>query len=368
MMFQNVLWLLLEAPTIWQALRMTPSEPDARYTVRNTHGPTHRDLLDPLAVAGVATAVVTVVVMLAALAAPAFPNKSITLSQRLFYNALCGVIGASVCYCAGVVVLFMQRFRGTLETGVAWTAAMLVAAVPCTAVAHVAQLHLFSHHADLAGHYLVVATVLIAWSVPFFLALSQYAKYRDRPVTAVPREYARREAPSPAQIAMSGPVDPPRMAERGADGQQAAVRSPNPGAARAEPQHRFLRRLAPMLSGELIYVKTNGHYIDVHTTLATSSVLMRFADAIDELGGIGMRVHRSYWVAHDQVKGWLPGNQRSLVRLTGDRHVPVSRTYLNAVRAAYRRLSEEPAGKTSAGAEIPLRGPRHDLSVPASNR
>ena len=81
-----------------------------------------------------------------------------------------------------------------------------------------------------------------------------------------------------------------------------------------------------------------------------------------------MRVHCSYWVAHDQVKGWLPGNQRSLVRLTGDRHVPVSRTFLNAVRAAYRRRTDEPASQTSVGAECPLASPGHDLSVPISNR
>ena len=310
---------------------------------------------------------VTVVVMLSVLGLPSLPHSSINLSQRLAYNTMCGVFGASICYCTGVVVLFMRRFRGMLATGLAWTASMLIAAVPCTAIAHVAQDLLFGYRADLVGHYLEVATVLVAWTIPFYGVLCQYARFRDQPVTATPPNPALQEAVSPGRTGREG-ARTPGMAAPGADDRQAAARYPKLDAARAEPQNRFLRRLSPSLSGALIYVKTNGHYIDVHTTQATSSVLMRFADAIDELGGIGMRVHRSYWVAHDQVTGWPTRNQRAMVRITGHGDVPVSRTYLTAVRAAYQRLSVESDGQASAADELPRSSPGRELPVPVSNR
>ena len=62
---------------------------------------------------------------------------------------------------------------------------------------------------------------------------------------------------------------------------------------------------------------------------------MRFVDAVAELDGAGgLRVHRSYWVARHHVEGAARQDGRTTLRLTGGHEVPVSRTYMAAVRAA----------------------------------
>ena len=71
------------------------------------------------------------------------------------------------------------------------------------------------------------------------------------------------------------------------------------------------------------------------TTAGSTLVLMRFVDAVAELDGAGgLRVHRSYWVARRHVEGAARQDGRTTLRLTGGHEVPVSRTYMSAVRAA----------------------------------
>ena len=97
---------------------------------------------------------------------------------------------------------------------------------------------------------------------------------------------------------------------------------------------KFLGRLPADLGHEIIYIKTEGHYVRVYTTTGTTKLLMRFADAVEELSGLGMQVHRSYWVSHAHVAGPVRRDGRPVLRLTGDHLVPVSRTYVRAVQAA----------------------------------
>ena len=99
----------------------------------------------------------------------------------------------------------------------------------------------------------------------------------------------------------------------------------------AAPHARFLDRLPREVGRDLVYIKGKGHYLNVVTTSGTASVLMRFADAILELGGIGLRVHRSYWVADRHIAGIVRRNGQALVRLSNGDEVPVSRTYQVAV-------------------------------------
>ena len=62
---------------------------------------------------------------------------------------------------------------------------------------------------------------------------------------------------------------------------------------------------------------------------------MRLTDAVAEFGDLGMQVHRSYWVAHRHVLGTVNCGERTLLRLTSGHQVPVSRTYVPAVHAAF---------------------------------
>ena len=97
---------------------------------------------------------------------------------------------------------------------------------------------------------------------------------------------------------------------------------------------RFLERLPETLGRDVVYLKGNGHYINVVTTAGSAALLLRFADAIVELGEAGMQVHRSYWVAFRHIHGLGRRDGRAVLRLTQGDVIPVGRTFLAVVREA----------------------------------
>ena len=98
-------------------------------------------------------------------------------------------------------------------------------------------------------------------------------------------------------------------------------------AAAEEPHARFLDRLPREIGRDIVYIRCNGHYLDVVTKAGTATLLMRFADALLELGDVGVRVHRSFWVAHAHIDGAISNGKRARIRMTNGELVPVSRTY-----------------------------------------
>ncbi|MEL7215233.1 MAG: LytTR family DNA-binding domain-containing protein [Pseudomonadota bacterium] len=114
------------------------------------------------------------------------------------------------------------------------------------------------------------------------------------------------------------------------------ILSPKPGveaAPSAAPP--FLKRLSPRLGRDLVRLTVQDHYVEAHTSLGTELILMRFSDALEELGGIeGFRTHRSHWVARAAIADVTrEGGRVFLVTPDGTR-VPVSRSYTPALRAA----------------------------------
>jgi uncharacterized membrane protein len=112
-----------------------------------------------------------------------------------------------------------------------------------------------------------------------------------------------------------------------------ATRSPQP----AEPAGAFLARLPPTIGRDLICLEMQDHYVAAHTGSGSALLLMRMADAVAELGPVGMQVHRSWWVAHDAIEELEQDGRRTLLRLRGGRLVPVSRTLAPQVRSALPR-------------------------------
>ena len=143
----------------------------------------------------------------------------------------------------------------------------------------------------------------------------------------VPADEAASETPSEASeaIADARPVS---------DAHGPAGASPGQ-AARLEA--RFLDRLPPEVGRDVIYLKVSGHYITVITTAGSGILLMRFADAVAELEGAGMQVHRSFWVAYRHITAIEQREGRTVVCLTGGEVVPVSRTFVAAVRTTATR-------------------------------
>jgi hypothetical protein len=128
-----------------------------------------------------------------------------------------------------------------------------------------------------------------------------------------------------------GPVEP-------------AAEAPAPAEAPTEaaPEHPFFRRLPPGLGTELLCLEMQDHYVRVQTAAGASLLLMRFRDAVAELGELGLQVHRSWWVAHAAITALEPDGRSLRLRLTDGSFVPVSRANAAAVRAAVVHRFDRP--------------------------
>ena len=265
------------------------------------HG-AYRELLSPSLVRlGLTTTALVVVVF--ALIGPVGSYFTLTLPQRLAYCALCGFVGWPVGYSMSVVTLYFTRSRRPLQVAAAVAAAMLIAAVPCAAVTYTLLALFFPEYSISVGLptlYLLVASVAVPCSFLFHYAICQRLKQAGA-ATATGGAAAARDA---------GHVD-----------EAPAPRTP------------FTDRLSPDADGDLVFLKSEGRYVDVHTTEGSNRVIARFADAVAPLGDVGMQVHRSYWVAHRHVTDVVKRDTHTVLILTGGREIPVSRTYLQSVRA-----------------------------------
>lgn len=100
----------------------------------------------------------------------------------------------------------------------------------------------------------------------------------------------------------------------------------------------FFERLPAELGRDIVCVRVSGHYLDVVTTEGACRVLLPLADAVKALDDLGMQVHRSHWVAHRHVLGLIRRDNRTLLRVTGEREIPVGRNRVAHVRQALRRF------------------------------
>jgi DNA-binding LytR/AlgR family response regulator len=65
---------------------------------------------------------------------------------------------------------------------------------------------------------------------------------------------------------------------------------------------------------------------------------MRLTDAVAAIDPrLGVRVHRSWWVAKNGVRALERTPDRAIVRLVDDRAVPISRTHWAAARTAFAK-------------------------------
>jgi len=109
--------------------------------------------------------------------------------------------------------------------------------------------------------------------------------------------------------------------------------SPQPSA--QLPEMTFRARFPPGLTGRLLCLEMEDHYLRIHTDLGSDIILMRMSDAERELADMqGMRVHRSWWVAREAVRELRRDGTRLELLLENDMAVPVGKTYRSALRDA----------------------------------
>lgn len=98
---------------------------------------------------------------------------------------------------------------------------------------------------------------------------------------------------------------------------------------------RFFKRLKPELGQGLIRLSMQDHYLEVVTTKGHELILMRFADALEELEHYdGIQVHRSHWVARAGVSGARRDGAKLFLKTADGAEVPVSRSMKKAVSEA----------------------------------
>ena len=257
---------------------------------------THRELLGARSFARQG-AVLACLIGLFAFIGPFGTYDSIGLAGRFGYWTL--ALGANWLVCGSVVMLTLRLTDAAPGPArlLAVAGAALVAAIPGTGVVHTAEI-LFrpDYEGDnaLGTIYLGVAVLMLAISLLVVAIMP-----RNRPAPA-------------ADEALQADEPPARP-----------------------PASRFLDRLPPPLGRDLVYLRMADHYVEAFTTVGSTLVLMRFADAVAELEDAdGLRVHRSYWVARGHVTGAVRRNGRTILSLTGGHEAPVSRGYLAAVREA----------------------------------
>lgn len=101
----------------------------------------------------------------------------------------------------------------------------------------------------------------------------------------------------------------------------------------AAPEYppEFVSKLPAALRANILALEAEDHYVRVHTLHGSALVLMRLADAAAMIDSrLGLRVHRSWWVAKDGVRAVERTPGRAMARLVDDTMVPISRTYLSA--------------------------------------
>ena len=97
---------------------------------------------------------------------------------------------------------------------------------------------------------------------------------------------------------------------------------------------RLLDRLDPSVSGPLVSMQAQGHYIEVTTLRGKQLLLMRFGSAVQEIAPQqGRQVHRSWWVAQSAVSSVKRVNGRPQLTLKNGAIVPVSKFNLSQIKA-----------------------------------
>ena len=116
----------------------------------------------------------------------------------------------------------------------------------------------------------------------------------------------------------------------------------------AASANSFAKRIPAHLGSDLLALGAEDHYLRVLTPLGSDLILMRLSDALGELGPeAGLQVHRSWWVAKDAVRELRRDGARTVLVLCNGLEVPVSRTYLAAVRAAGWAMPGSPSPRST---------------------
>jgi hypothetical protein len=95
----------------------------------------------------------------------------------------------------------------------------------------------------------------------------------------------------------------------------------------------FLTTLPAELGHDIVYLKSELHYLRVVTTRGSTLVLFNLRDAIAAMpSGSGLQPHRSYWIALSHTQRLVRQGSSWRIELNSGDTVPVSRRQLSTVK------------------------------------
>jgi hypothetical protein len=118
-----------------------------------------------------------------------------------------------------------------------------------------------------------------------------------------------------------------------------------------EADPAWLSRVKPEIGRKLRWLKAEGHYVRVNTALGTDLIHYRLSDAVEQLAGLGLQVHRSYWLSYDVLRDPETRIESGSIRLGLEETIPIGQTYLVKVREAQgwsEGISEQPTTRIPA--------------------
>lgn len=99
------------------------------------------------------------------------------------------------------------------------------------------------------------------------------------------------------------------------------------------PKLKLLREVPDLSAADVLALQAHEHYVRIYSQQGAQLIHYRFGDAVEEMpADLGLQVHRSWWVAENAVKSAQRGSRRWQLDLVTDVAVPVSDSYVAAVR------------------------------------
>ena len=184
-------------------------------------------------------------------------------------------------YAGAVLTLYLARCRPLVQMRLALVAFSVIFAGPCTALTYTGYVLFHSGRSPdvgMAGMYFFNLVFVL-----FLVALADHLihlRLKVKRLAAVV-DHAGARYHANASTATSDNLQPED--------------APRPPAHRNTAAERFFERIPEAVGRDIIFLKVTGHYVEVTTTVGSAVTLMRFSDAVTELGDLGMRIHRSYW-------------------------------------------------------------------------
>ena len=100
-----------------------------------------------------------------------------------------------------------------------------------------------------------------------------------------------------------------------------------------QPEPQFLSDNTNLTAAKVLALQAEEHYVRIYYPEGSELVHYRFRDAVDEMPDeLGLRVHRSWWVADRAVQSAQRGSRRWQLTLENGVDVPVSDSFAAAAR------------------------------------